>query len=83
MILPALTLQFASISEILAVLFLWNRYFPIRGWGQAAVSAGLGSDIPLLMGITMISAAIVFAGNFIADILYEIIDPECGRTAKK
>lgn len=52
------------------------------GLGQAAVSAGLGSDIPLLMGITMISAAMVFAGNFIADILYEIIDPRMRRGAK-
>ena len=35
-----------------------------------------------LMGITMISAAMVFAGNFIADILYEIIDPRMRRGAK-
>ena len=30
----------------------------------------------------MISAAMVFAGNFIADILYEIIDPRMRRDAK-
>ena len=59
-----------------------EQVFAYPGLGQAAVSAGLGSDIPLLMGITMISAAMVFAGNFIADILYEIIDPRMRRGAK-
>ena len=82
MILPALTLQFASISEIFGGSVLVEQVFSYPGLGQAAVSAGLGSDIPLLMGITMISAAMVFAGNFIADILYEIIDPRMRRGAK-
>ena len=82
MILPALTLQFASISEIFGGSVLVEQVFSYPGLGQAAVSAGLGSDIPLLMGITMISAAMVFAGNFIADILYEIIDPRMRRDAK-
>ncbi len=76
MILPALTLQFASISEIFGGSVLVEQVFSYPGLGQAAVSAGLGSDIPLLMGITVISAAIVFAGNFIADILYEIMRPQ-------
>ena len=83
MILPALTLQFASISEIFGGSVLVEQVFSYPGLGQAAVSAGLGSDIPLLMGITMISAAMVFAGNFIADILYEIIDPRMRRGDKQ
>ena len=83
MILPALTLQFASISEIFGGSVLVEQVFSYPGLGQAAVSAGLGSDIPLLMGITMISAAIVFAGNFIADILYEIIDPRMRKNSQK
>lgn len=82
MILPALTLQFASISEIFGGSVLVEQVFSYPGLGQAAVSAGLGSDIPLLMGITVISAAIVFAGNFIADVLYEIIDPRMRRGVK-
>ena len=38
--------------------------------GNAAVLAGLRGDMPLLMGITLISVLFVFAGNAIADILY-------------
>ena len=44
-------------------------------FGRAAVTAGLGSDIPLLLGITLISAVLVFAGNAAADGLYRLVDP--------
>ena len=81
-LLPAMTLQFASVSEIIGGSVLVEQVFSYPGLGQAAVSAGLDSEIPLLMGITMISAAMVFAGYFIADILYEIIDPRMRRGAK-
>lgn len=65
--LPAMTLQFASISEIFGGSVLVEQVFSYPGLGQAAVTAGLGGDIPLLLGITVISAAIVFAGNFTAN----------------
>ena len=50
---------------------------------QAAVNAGLGSDLPLLLGITVITAAIVFGGNLIADLLYGAVDPKIRRGAAK
>lgn len=77
--LPAITLQFASISEIFGGSVLVEQIFSYPGLGQAAVTAGLGSDVPLLLGITVISAAIVFGGNLIANMLYGIIDPRIRR----
>lgn len=74
-LLPAITLQFASFSEIIGGSLLAEQIFSYPGLGQAAVSAGLGGDIPLLMGITLICAGVVFVGNFIANLLYAIIDP--------
>lgn len=74
-LLPALTLQFASISEIIGGSVLVEQVFSYPGLGQAAVAAGTGSDVPLLMGITLITAAIVFFGNFIANLLYGVVDP--------
>ena len=73
--LPALTLQFASISEIFGGSVLVEQVFSYPGLGQAAVTAGLGGDVALLAGITVFSAALVFAGNFIANVLYVIVDP--------
>ncbi len=82
-LLPAITLQFASISEIFGGSVLVEQTFSYPGLGQAAVTAGLGSDVPLLLGITVISAAFVFGGNLIANVLYGIIDPRIRRGGAK
>ena len=74
-LLPAMTLQFASVSEIIGGSVLVEQVFSYPGLGQAAVAAGTGSDVPLLMGITLATAAIVFLGNFAANVLYGVIDP--------
>lgn len=74
-LLPALTLQFASVSEIFGGAVLVEQIFSYPGLFQAAVTAGLGGDVPLLLGITVISAAIVFCGNFAANMLYGVVDP--------
>lgn len=81
--LPAITLQFTSVSEIIGGSVLVEQVFSYPGLGQAAVTAGLGSDLPLLLGITVITAAIVFAGNLVADLLYGIIDPKIRRGAAR
>ncbi|MCI8280206.1 MAG: ABC transporter permease [Lachnospiraceae bacterium] len=78
-LLPAMTLQFASIGEIFGGSVLIEEVFSYPGLGQAAVSAGLGSDIPLLMAITVISALLIFAGNLTANVLYGVIDPRIQR----
>ena len=77
--LPAITLQFASVSEIIGGSVLVEQVFSYPGLGQAAVTAGLGSDLPLLLGITVITAAIVF----VADLLYGVVDPKIRRGAAK
>lgn len=82
-ILPAMTLQFASVSEIFGGSVLVEQVFSYPGLGQAAVTAGLGGDVPLLLGITVISAAIVFAGNLMANLLYGVLDPRIRRGRKR
>lgn len=82
-LLPALTLQFASISEIIGGSVLVEQVFSYPGLGQAAVAAGTGSDVPLLMGITLITAAIVFLGNFIANLLYGVVDPRIRKGGRR
>lgn len=78
-ILPAITLQFASISEIFGGSVLVEQVFSYPGLGQAAIDAGLGSDVSLLLAITIISTLFVFCGNLMANILYGIVDPQIRR----
>ena len=75
LMLPALTLQCASISEIFGGSVLVEQVFSYPGLGQAAVTAGLGADAPLLVGIALVSAALVFAGNLVANLAYGVVDP--------
>ena len=81
--LPALTLQFASIGEIIGSSVLAEQVFSYPGLGQAAVTAGLGGDLPLLMGVSVVTAALVFGGNLAADLLYGAVDPHIRRGAAK
>jgi peptide/nickel transport system permease protein len=73
--LPAITLQFLSFSELFGGTVLVEQVFSYPGIGQAAVAAGLRSDVPLLLGIVICSTLFVFSGNLIADILYNFVDP--------
>ena len=73
--LPAVTLQFASLSELFGGSVLAEQVFSYPGLGQATVQAGLRGDLPLLLGIVLFSAIFVFSGNLIADIIYRIVDP--------
>lgn len=74
-VLPAITLQFASFSELFGGAVLAEQVFSYPGLGQATVQAGLRGDVPLLLGLVMCSAIFVFTGNMVADILYRMIDP--------
>lgn len=73
--LPALTLQFTSLSELFGGAVLTEQVFSYPGLGQATVEAGLRGDVPLIMGIVLCSAVFVYTGNTLADLLYRIIDP--------
>lgn len=73
--LPAVTLQCAFISEVFGGSVLVEQVFSYPGLGQAAVTAGLGGDVALLAGVALVSAALVFGGNLLANILYGVLDP--------
>ena len=75
LLLPAITLQFASIAEIFGGSVLVEQVFSYPGLGQAIVTAGLGGDAALFVAIVLVSAVLVFAGNLCANILYGVVDP--------
>jgi peptide/nickel transport system permease protein len=73
--LPAISLHFASFSELFGGAVLAEQVFSYPGLGQATVQAGLRGDVPLLLGIVIFSALFVFAGNLVADLIYRMVDP--------
>lgn len=81
-LLPALTLQFASFAELFGGSVLAENVFSYPGLGSAVSAAGLNSDVPLLLGVTLFSALFVCVGNLIADLLYGVIDPQLREVAE-
>lgn len=75
-LLPALTLQFASFAELFGGSVMAENVFSYPGLGSAVSAAGLNSDVPLLLGVTLFSALFVCVGNMIANLLYGVIDPQ-------
>ena len=75
LVMPAVTLQCASIGEVVGGSVLIEEVFSYPGLGQAAVTAALGGDAPLLVGIALATSLIVFIGNLIANVLQGVVDP--------
>ncbi|MDR0519862.1 MAG: ABC transporter permease [Clostridiales Family XIII bacterium] len=73
--LPAVTIQFASFSELFGGMTLAETVFSFPGIGSATTAAALNGDVPLLLGTALIGALFVFAGNLTANILYGVFDP--------
>lgn len=74
-LMPAITLQFASFNELFGGAILAETVFSYPGLGSTVTVAGLRGDLPLLLGIAIFSAVFIFVGNLIANILYGIVDP--------
>lgn len=75
-LLPAVTMQFGSFGELFGGSVMAENVFSYPGLGAAASAAGMGSDVPLLLGITLFSALFVFVGNMLANLIYGIVDPQ-------
>ncbi len=78
-LLPAVTIQFASLGEIFGGSTLVEKVFSYPGLGSTIVTAGIKGDIPLLLGISICSSVFVFTGNFLADVICYFLDPRIGR----
>ena len=81
-LIPALTLQFASFAELFGGSVMAENVFSYPGLGSAVSAAGLRCDVPLLLGVTLFSALFVSVGNMIANILYGIVDPQIREVSK-
>ena len=73
-LLPAVTLQFASLGELFGGAVLAEQVFNYPGLGRTTVEAGIRMDVPLLLGISIFATLFVVSGNAIADLLYRLID---------
>lgn len=64
-----------QITLFVAGSFLIETIFDINGFGLLGFKSVLDRDIPVVMGIFLLSATLMLLGNIISDILVALVDP--------
>ena len=74
-LIPVITLIALGIPQIFAGAIITEQIFRVNGLGELLIRAIQGSDVPLVMTLTLIFAILIVFFNLIADIIYGILDP--------
>jgi peptide/nickel transport system permease protein len=74
-ILPNVTSFALSLGFVIGGALLTEVVFSYPGIGFALLQAAQNSDYPLLQGIFLLIAVAVLGANFIADLVYVVLDP--------
>ncbi|HEX8141471.1 MAG TPA: ABC transporter permease [Pyrinomonadaceae bacterium] len=72
---PLITIFGYSLGGVVSGSVIVETVLGWPGLGQLSVVAVRNRDVPLLMGVVLVTASAVFAGNLIADILLRLNDP--------
>ncbi|MEW4414956.1 ABC transporter permease [Clostridium sp. AN503] len=73
--LPVVTMMALQISSMLSGAVLTESVFGVPGIGRLAVNAIETRDMPLLQGTVIFTTVLIIAGNLVADLLYNVLDP--------
>lgn len=72
---PIVTAAGLDLAYLLGGAIISENIFSLPGLGSLAVSSVTDSDLPLIAGITLFTAAIIIFANLFIDLLYALIDP--------
>ena len=72
---PLVTLAGLSLPDIFGGALITETVFGYPGMGLLTVTAIGQNDYTVIMGTTLIYAALLVIGNLIADLLYPVVDP--------
>ncbi|MEF1171535.1 oligopeptide ABC transporter permease OppB [Vibrio sinaloensis] len=74
-LIPIIAMLGPSFVAVITGSVIIDIFFSTGGMGQHFVSGALNRDYGLVMGITLIVAALTIFFNLVVDILYTVIDP--------
>lgn len=74
-LLPILTLMGFTIPSIFSGAVIVENIFAWPGLGSLAIQAVNERNYPVIMGINLMFAVLIFLGSLIADISYAVVDP--------
>ncbi|MBQ6540342.1 MAG: ABC transporter permease [Oscillospiraceae bacterium] len=74
-LIPVLTYLGPMLAGIVTGSLVVEQIFAVPGIGRAFVSSITNRDYPMIMGTTIILAALIVIMNLVTDILYKVVDP--------
>jgi peptide/nickel transport system permease protein len=74
-LVPVITFLAVTLADLVAGSIIIEQVFLIPGLGRLLLLSISNRDFPVVLSIIMIIAAVVLFVNFLADILYQRIDP--------
>ncbi len=76
--IPTLTLTSLVFASLLGGTVIVESVFALPGIGQLLVDGFRRHDVPLVMGIALVTAALVMSVNLLMDVVYAVLDPRVG-----
>ena len=76
---PMLTLAGFLLPALVGGSVIVETVFSIPGLGRLFVDAAFQRDLPVLLGLTLLSGAATLAGILVADLTYVVADPRVRR----
>lgn len=74
-IIPILTLLGLSIPAIVSGAVITETVFNYPGMGFLTVEAAMKTDVPVILGTTLVATVATVIGSLLADVLYAVADP--------
>lgn len=81
-LIPVITYLGPLTASIITGSLVVEQIFNIPGLGRYFTSSILNRDYPIIMGTTIVLAALIVVMNLIVDIAYKIVDPRINLTQK-
>lgn len=74
-LIPVITYMGPMIAYIVTGSLVVEQIFAVNGIGRTFVSSITDRDYPMIMGTTIVLAALIVIMNLVSDILYKVVDP--------
>ncbi|MFC7219062.1 ABC transporter permease [Streptomyces polyrhachis] len=72
---PILTILGMDLGALIGGAILTETTFNLQGLGRAAIQSINDRDLPIIIGVTLITAGAVVIANLLVDLMYAVIDP--------
>ncbi|WP_151483487.1 ABC transporter permease [Streptomyces albicerus] len=72
---PILTMLGMDLGALIGGAILTETTFSLPGLGAAVLKAISDKDLPVILGVTLITSLAVIVANLLVDLLYAVIDP--------